>query len=54
MDYGHEVGHVLGLKHVSSLDRLMIGGGTNRITRPPPDLTICEGQKMGASPFSPE
>ena len=35
---GHEVGHVLGLAHVSNNDRLMTGNGTWNVTNPPPDL----------------
>jgi hypothetical protein len=39
---GHEVGHVLGLSHVSNNDRLMTGNGTANITNPPPDLISSE------------
>ncbi|MBE0010234.1 hypothetical protein DXT87_10605 [Arthrobacter sp. AET 35A] len=39
---GHEVGHVLGLPHVTPTDRLMMGGGTWNITNPPPDLNGAE------------
>jgi hypothetical protein len=39
---GHEVGHVLGLSHVSPRDRLMMGGDTWNITNPPPDLNCDE------------
>jgi hypothetical protein len=39
---GHEIGHNLGLSHVSNNDRLMTGLGTNNITNPPPDLTSSE------------
>lgn len=35
---GHEVGHILGLSHVSNNDRLMTGNGTFNITNPPPDF----------------
>ena len=33
---GHEVGHVLGLVHVTDNNRLMTGNGTDNITNPPP------------------
>jgi outer membrane protein OmpA-like peptidoglycan-associated protein len=46
---GHEVGHVLGLRHVGNNDRLMTGGGTHNITNPPPDLIASEIQTMTAS-----
>ncbi|HEX6373926.1 MAG TPA: hypothetical protein VF006_33670 [Longimicrobium sp.] len=49
---GHEVGHVLGLRHVSSTDRLMTGGGTGGITNAPPDLVQSEIDTMLASPFT--
>ena len=49
---GHEVGHVLGLRHVTPADRLMMGGGTNNITNPPPDLIASEVQTMDNSPFT--
>jgi hypothetical protein len=49
---GHEVGHVLGLAHVTPTDRLMMGGGTNNITNPPPDLIASEVQTMDNSPFT--
>nr|WP_125778207.1 DUF6623 family protein [Antribacter gilvus] len=45
----HEVGHVLGLRHVTPTDRLMMGGGTNNITNPPPDLVGTEVTTMLAS-----
>jgi outer membrane protein OmpA-like peptidoglycan-associated protein len=45
----HEVGHVLRLCHVNSSDRLMTGGGTNKITNPPPDLVATEIQAMEQS-----
>ncbi|MCA5892921.1 hypothetical protein LEP48_06075 [Isoptericola sp. NEAU-Y5] len=45
----HEVGHVLGLNHVSPADRLMMGGGTDNITNPPPDLVASEASTMVAS-----
>jgi hypothetical protein len=58
----HEVGHVLGLIHCDDppppnrpreTDRLMTGGGTNRITNPPPDLIASEVTTMQASPLTP-
>jgi hypothetical protein len=49
---GHEVGHVLRLRHVDDHDRLMTGRGTDRITNEPPDLIDQEEQRMIASPFS--
>ncbi len=39
---GHEVGHVLDLRHVNNNDRLMTGNGTGNITNPPPDLVSTE------------
>jgi hypothetical protein len=50
----HEVGHVLGLQHCDQegarlTDRLMTGGGTNKITNPPPDLVAAESSTMDAS-----
>lgn len=49
---GHEVGHALGLHHVSNNDRLMTGLGTNNITNPPPDLIPSEVQTMTTSPLT--
>jgi hypothetical protein len=49
---GHEVGHVLGLSHVSDNNRLMTGLGTDNITNPPPDLIQSEKDTMIASPFT--
>jgi hypothetical protein len=48
----HEVGHVLGLRHVPGLDRLMTNGGTSNITRVPPDLVQSEIDTMLASPLT--
>jgi hypothetical protein len=48
----HEVGHVLGLSHVSDNNRLMTGNGTANITNPPPDLTAQEIIGMKASVLS--
>ena len=45
----HEVGHVLGLNHVSDNNRLMTGLGTDNITNPPPDLIASEIATMMAS-----
>ncbi|MFF7872171.1 hypothetical protein ACFZCT_37885, partial [Streptomyces qaidamensis] len=49
---GHEVGHVLNLRHVDDNDRLMTGNGTANITNPPPDLVAGEVRTMLDSPFS--
>jgi hypothetical protein len=49
---GHEVGHVLGLNHVSNNDRLMTGNGTANITNPPPDLIASEIATITASSLS--
>ncbi len=48
----HEVGHVLGLRHVTDSDRLMTGGGTANITNPPPDLISSEVTTMRNSEFT--
>lgn len=48
----HEIGHILGLPHVASTDRLMTGAGTGNITNPPPDLVPSEVQTMTASPLT--
>jgi hypothetical protein len=48
----HEVGHVLGLGHVSDNNRLMTGLGTDNITNPPPDLVASEIQTMINSGFT--
>lgn len=48
----HEVGHVLGLGHVTDNDRLMTGNGTGNITNPPPDLIATETQTMVGSAFT--
>ncbi|MEP0873265.1 FG-GAP-like repeat-containing protein [Trichocoleus desertorum AS-A10] len=45
----HEVGHVLGLNHVSDNNRLMTGNGTSNITNPPPDLVSVEVNSMRAN-----
>ncbi|MFC8342189.1 hypothetical protein [Streptomyces sp. NPDC057280] len=47
---GHEIGHVLGLRHVNDNDRLMTGNGTANITNPPPDLVSDEVKTMLDSP----
>jgi hypothetical protein len=49
---GHEVGHVLGLSHVTDTNRLMTGGGTAGITNPPPDLVESERVNMEDSTFT--
>lgn len=43
---GHEIGHVLSLRHVSDSDRLMFGGGTDNVTNPPPDFVTSEVTQM--------
>jgi hypothetical protein len=48
----HEVGHVLGLRHVNDNDRLMTGNGTANITHPPPDLISSEVTTMLNSSFT--
>jgi len=45
----HEVGHVLGLRHVNDNNRLMTGNGTSNITNPPPDLVPSEASTMQSS-----
>jgi hypothetical protein len=35
----HEIGHILGLRHVEGRDRLMTGGGTGSIRSDPPQLS---------------
>jgi hypothetical protein len=45
----HEIGHVLGLRHVSDSNRLMTGNGTSNITNPPPDLVPSEASTMQTS-----
>ncbi|MCM3303132.1 hypothetical protein M4D73_33770 [Streptomyces pseudogriseolus] len=50
----HEVGHVLGLRHVDNNDRLMTGNGTRNITNPPPELVTDEARTILRSPFSAE
>ena len=46
---GHEVGHVLTLRHVNDNNRLMTGNGTANITNAPPDLTAQEVIAMRAN-----
>ena len=48
----HEIGHVLGLRHVNNNDRLMTGNGTRNITNPPPDLISSEISTMNSSPYT--
>ncbi len=49
---GHEVGHILGLRHVNDNDRLMTGNGTGNITNPPPELVASELATMLTSPYT--
>ena len=48
----HEVGHVLGLYHVSDARRLMTGNGTANIIEPPPDLIQSEIDTIIGSAYS--
>ena len=48
----HEVGHVLGLRHVNDDDRLMTRNGTSNITNPPPNLIASEVTTMLNSPLT--
>lgn len=48
----HEVGHVLGLTHVSDSNRLMTDSGTANITNSPPDLVQSEIGTILASPLT--
>jgi hypothetical protein len=50
----HEVGHVLGLRHVGDSDNLMFRGGTGSITNLPPDIDLGQAVDMGKSQFSAE
>lgn len=47
----HELGHLLGLAHVSDDDRLMTENGAENITNAPPDLSQDEVAIMRASPL---
>lgn len=42
----HEVGHVLGLRHINDNNRLMTGNGTSNITNTPPNLVSTEVNSM--------
>jgi hypothetical protein len=48
----HEIGHVLGLRHVDNNDLLMTGNGTGNITNPPPELASSEVTTMVNSPLT--
>ncbi|HSU12686.1 hypothetical protein [Longimicrobium sp.] len=47
----HELGHVLGLGHVAGRTRLMIGAGTEWISKDPPDLVEAEISELRSSPL---
>jgi hypothetical protein len=47
----HEIGHVLGLAHVSDNHHLMTGNGTGNIINPPPILDPDEVAKILTSPY---
>jgi hypothetical protein len=47
----HEIGHVLGLRHVDDNRRLMTGDGTLDIVDPPPGLVASELRKIRKSPL---
>ncbi|EEM86347.1 hypothetical protein bthur0012_56690 [Bacillus thuringiensis serovar pulsiensis BGSC 4CC1] len=49
---GHEIGHVLGLRHVNNNEQLMTGNGTGNITNPPPDLSSSEIETMRNSQYT--
>jgi hypothetical protein len=46
---GHEIGHVLGLRHVNDNRRLMTGNGTGNIIDEPPDLIASEASTIQSS-----
>lgn len=45
----HEIGHALGLSHLTNDNRLMTDGGTDNIKNPPPDLVASEIKTMEQS-----
>lgn len=47
----HELGHLFGLNHVARLDRLMTGGGTDRINADPARLADDEIRTIMQSPY---
>jgi hypothetical protein len=49
--FAHELGHVLGLGHVADRTRLMIGAGTDWISKDPPGLVEEEISVMRSSPL---
>src|SRR5829696_1027098 len=48
---GHEVGHVLCLRHIEDSDNLMTDGGTDNLTNPPADLTAEQIATMQDAPY---
>lgn len=47
----HEIGHVLGLNHVTDTTNLMHGGGTGNITQHPPNLTNAQINTIKSSEY---
>jgi hypothetical protein len=49
--FAHELGHVLGLSHVTDTTNIMHGGGTNNITQDPPNFTENQCNTIKNSSF---